>query len=141
MFALGSTLACFSDLWSSRRVLSAIALVAAFTVLHFFGPSVIKSQALMFMIAALGVVWGTACTPVLHRAGRFGDFSYGLYIYAFPVQQLVVWASANQLGFPVALAITLMSTLTLAALSWHWIEKPALSLKPQRMRLPQPAVT
>ncbi|QIL82998.1 acyltransferase [Diaphorobacter sp. HDW4A] len=140
MFTLGSSLACFRELWSSHRVLTAIIVTAAFTALHFFGPSVVKGQALLFIVASLGVIWGTACTPVLHHAGRFGDFSYGLYIYAFPIQQLVVWAFSNRLDYPAALTLTLIGTLTLAVLSWHFVERPALSLKPQRRPLTQPAV-
>jgi peptidoglycan/LPS O-acetylase OafA/YrhL len=58
--------------------------------------------------------------------------SYGLYIYAFPVQQLLVTLGAQQWGFSPALAVTITTSLTLAALSWHCVEKPALSFKPQR---------
>lgn len=28
--------------------------------------------------------------PVLRRFGRFGDFSFGAYIYAFPIQQAIM---------------------------------------------------
>ena len=61
-----------------------------------------------------------------------GDFSYGIYLYAFPVQQLLY------LWFPVFfhsplrlfVAATLL-TVPLAFLSWHLVEKPALALKPR----------
>lgn len=132
MFAIGSSLACLRSFWITRRVIAAIVIVLAMWALREFGPSVMAGQTPLMTAAALAVIWGTACTPVLHRAGRFGDFSYGMYIYAFPVQQLVVWTFRNQLGFNTAISLTIVGTLILAALSWHLVEKPALSFKPRR---------
>ena len=57
------------------------------------------------------------------------DLSYGVYIYGFPVHQFLVicgLASLNPVLFSV-LATTV--ALPLAALSWFWVEKPAMSLK------------
>lgn len=56
------------------------------------------------------------------------DYSYGIYIYAFPVQQLVEHLMPEMGWFENAL-LSLLITLPFAALSWHVIEKPALSLK------------
>ena len=59
------------------------------------------------------------------------DYSYGIYIYAFPVQQTLVsfWP---EMALPAYLLSTLVITVALAALSWHFVEKPALKLKPFR---------
>ena len=132
MFAIGSSLACLRSVWISRRLIAAIVIALAMLALRSYGPSVMAGQTPLMTAAALAVIWGTACTPVLHRFGRFGDFSYGMYIYAFPVQQLVVWASGNRLEFSTALSLTLVCTLVLAAMSWHLVEKPALAFKPRR---------
>lgn len=53
------------------------------------------------------------------------DFSYGLYIYAFPVQQVL--AEQGRLNF----ALSVACTLPLAAASWFLVERPALRLKPR----------
>ena len=132
MFALGASLACWRAVWLPRRLLTAAVLVALLLLLRLAGPALIAGQVPLLILATLGVIWGTASTPVLHRAGRWGDFSYGLYIYAFPVQQLIVWAYANQLGFATALGLSPGGALLLAALSWHLLEKPALAFKPRR---------
>ena len=59
------------------------------------------------------------------------DYSYGIYIYAFPVQQTLAsfWP---QMPLHTYLLSTLVITVALAATSWHFVEKPALKLKPFR---------
>jgi peptidoglycan/LPS O-acetylase OafA/YrhL len=60
---------------------------------------------------------------------RHGDFSYGVYIYAFPVQQLVTALLGGRTVWWVNAALSLPGVVALAALSWHLVEKPALRLK------------
>ncbi|MFT7712298.1 acyltransferase family protein [Clavibacter tessellarius] len=57
------------------------------------------------------------------------DISYGVYIYGFPVQQLLVTAGAGALGVPFFAVVSLLATLPLAAGSWFLVEKPALRFK------------
>ena len=74
----------------------------------------------------------------MHDFGRHGDLSYGLYLYAWPVQMLIVQFflySFSPLEHFAALglfAAAWLLTLPLAALSWHFVEKPFLRLKPRR---------
>jgi len=64
-------------------------------------------------------------------AARFGDLSYGLYIYGWPVEQTVLYLRPGT--SPLTLfAIALPVTAVLALLSWHLLEKRALRLKPRR---------
>lgn len=98
--------------------------------------------ALVAPSAAIPLLWlvlpyvvlsvGLASTPGVRRAARFGDLSYGLYLWAFPVQQLVVLFFGV---LPLALDIPLVAVLTalLALGSWHLLEKRALDA---RLRLP-----
>lgn len=73
-----------------------------------------------------------AATPGLRAAGRFGDLSYGIYIYAFPVQQTLIWTLRDRMPWSALLLLTLATTLALAFASWHLVEKRALRLKPRR---------
>jgi peptidoglycan/LPS O-acetylase OafA/YrhL len=59
---------------------------------------------------------------------KLGDCSYGLYIYAFPIQQLIIhyYTGASILEVTVYSSIF---TLILALISWHFVEKKALSYK------------
>ena len=64
----------------------------------------------------------------LRAYNRVGDYSYGIYIYAFPCEQIgsALW---NEIS-PVALiAISFPVTLALAVLSWHFVESWALSYR------------
>jgi len=82
----------------------------------------------MFGLAlGYGSLW-FAYTPPLHGFERLGDYSYGLYLWGFPIQQLV----ALQMGQPTPMQIFAWSmpiTALVAVASWHLIEKPALGFK------------
>ncbi|HEV7580602.1 MAG TPA: acyltransferase, partial [Mycobacterium sp.] len=62
------------------------------------------------------------------------DVSYGTYIYAFPIQQLLAVCGLASLNPFLFFAIATAATLPLAALSWFVVEKPALSLKSRLKR-------
>lgn len=64
---------------------------------------------------------------------RLGDYSYGTYLYAFPVQQVLA-AQVPGIGLIGMLGAALAISLVLAVLSWHGLEKRALRLKPGRKR-------
>jgi peptidoglycan/LPS O-acetylase OafA/YrhL len=63
-------------------------------------------------------------------AAHFGDLSYGLYIYGWPVEQTVLYLRPGT--GPVALfVIAFAVTATVAFFSWHLVEKRALRWKPR----------
>ncbi len=61
-----------------------------------------------------------------HGVEKWGDFSYGIYIYAFPLQQLLAAAGAQRLGFTAYLAASVALAVLAGVASWRWIEAPAL---------------
>jgi peptidoglycan/LPS O-acetylase OafA/YrhL len=77
------------------------------------------TPAWIFGLPALVIMLGNLKTVRLPA-----DASYGLYIYAFPLQQIL--AGAGHLSFLTALAVTLPFALA----SWFLVEKPALRFKP-----------
>jgi peptidoglycan/LPS O-acetylase OafA/YrhL len=64
----------------------------------------------------------------LHHFGKRGDFSYGLYVFAFPIQQVFAQYAGLRSPF-LNFALSYPLALGCAVLSWHFIEKPALALK------------
>jgi len=62
----------------------------------------------------------------LNQLGKIGDFSYGMYIYAFPMQQLIILLTANSLSVPALIVLSIACTMPFAIASWFLIEKRAL---------------
>lgn len=63
--------------------------------------------------------------------GRIGDFSYGVYLFAFPIQQLAVVLMGPGTSSLSLFAIVMPAILLVAAVSWHCVEKPSLRMKPR----------
>jgi peptidoglycan/LPS O-acetylase OafA/YrhL len=76
--------------------------------------------------------WLAYRTPFLNIDERIGDCSYGIYIYAFPIQQLTAFLTPS--GTPYTnMIISTAVVIPMALLSWKYIEKPALALKGRRL--------
>jgi len=123
-FFLGGALFVFSEKvrlhWLGVVGLAALAAVTSQTVIAEF----------TFRLAlAYGVIW-TALIPggALRGFNRLGDYSYGLYILCWPIQQTIVML-IPAIAAPALFALSFPITLGLAALSWHLVEHPALKRK------------
>lgn len=79
-----------------------------------------------FLAYALVTAGALIRVPRLHLGN---DISYGLYIYAFPVQQLLIVAGLGALVWWRFAALAGVIAAVLAALSWFVVEKPAMKLK------------
>lgn len=71
---------------------------------------------------------GTIDFGWLGRAAQKTDLSYGVYIYAAPIQQAVLqfWPGIHPLELS---AVALVLSFYAAFVSWHVIEKPAMALR------------
>lgn len=68
----------------------------------------------------------------IRRYNQLGDYSYGIYIYAFPVQQSVA-ALIPGISPPQMILVSTPVTILLATLSWHLLERRCLKLKAQNI--------
>jgi peptidoglycan/LPS O-acetylase OafA/YrhL len=58
------------------------------------------------------------------------DYSYGFYLYAFPIQQLFFTYYQNHfLNFYLSIFLSFICAFVCAIMSWHFVEKPCLNLK------------
>jgi peptidoglycan/LPS O-acetylase OafA/YrhL len=73
--------------------------------------------------------------PVI-PAARFGDLSYGLYIYGWPVTATIMYASGGTASWRQLFLLSLPAALGVAWLSWRFVEEPLLRLKSPRNRTP-----
>ena len=126
LFLIGACLNCFRDVWKPWQRQAVLVLLCV-TLSDVLGGS---TRLLTFVfLPFLVIAFGDTSTPFVRRFGRYGDFSYGIYIYAWPVQQAIVSVTQNQLTVFQGLVASGTFALTLAFLSWHLVEAPALRLK------------
>lgn len=64
----------------------------------------------------------------LRHYNRMGDYSYGTYLYAFPLQGLMVWLVGPMTPM-LNILLALPLTIVFAIASWHIIEQPTLRLR------------
>ncbi len=88
---------------------------------------------LFYLVYALGIAYILMCIAYLpggwvRRFNRQGDYSYGIYIYGFTMQQSIM-AVAGELTPVQLFGYAAIATLSMAFLSWHLVEKQALKLK------------
>lgn len=118
------------------RIPASLGLAGGVLLMAWIAPwPVIAEHAAIAGYVAL-VLWVGLIAPRLPSAERWlGDPSYGIYIYAFPIQQIcVMWFGADRPWLLVLLAGPLALLVGMA--SWRWIEAPALALKNAPMSLP-----
>jgi len=68
---------------------------------------------------------GLAYLPLLRplNLGRFGDFSYGTYLYAFPIQQLLVKYAGGTMAPIKLFLLAAPISVGVGALSWFLVER------------------
>lgn len=71
----------------------------------------------------------------LFNFGRI-DISYGIFLYAFPIQQFIIYFAGSSIPVWLHLLLTMCITVPLAWLSWKYIEYPCLKLKRYFTRKP-----
>ncbi len=59
-----------------------------------------------------------------------GDFSYGTYLYAFPIQQILFATWGHALSFPIFIVLSMALSLLAGLCSWHAVEKHFIRRSP-----------
>ncbi|MGR6087513.1 MAG: acyltransferase family protein [Arcticibacter sp.] len=98
------------------------------------GLSLIKTGLLpqtMFAFILPFLVFALAFSKKVNMrdVGKYGDFSYGFYLYAFPVQQLIVYLFRTEINVFSMIVLSAACTFPFAFLSWRLVEKPCLNLR------------
>lgn len=134
MFSAGAFLFQWQDKIPARWSLVAVSMVIV------AAASVLPNYRL---VAAIPLAYAIIVSGALIRNKRLRldtDLSYGTYVYAFPLQQLMVIGGFMWLNPFVFFGISTIATLPLAAASWFWVEKPARALKHRfKQKPPTPA--
>lgn len=128
MFSAGALLYQWRDVIPARWSLVAVCVVIVLVAGQLPDYRVVAALPLAYAVVVSG--------SLLHNRRLWfrTDLSYGMYIYAYPVQQLLAvlgLLSLNPVVFCLAVAA---ATVPLAAASWFLVEKPARALKTRLKR-------
>ncbi|MCU1441446.1 MAG: Acyltransferase family protein [Rhodoglobus sp.] len=124
-FLCGSVIAVYSKqiLFDDRLgILAGLVLIFS---LRYGGFSTIGTAAGAYFVLYLGA----RLPKKVHWIGAKNDYSYGVYIYGFLVQQVTAYLGWYKLGYLPYTLIALAISLGCAWLSWHLVEKHAMALK------------
>lgn len=109
-----------------------VALVCAYFMVSTRGLIYLASLPITYCVIYAGMQ-RVPLPPLLNG----GDYSYGIYLFNFPIQQSVVHFFPAVREWWLLLLISVPLTVMFSATSWHYIEKPALALK--RRMIPRAA--
>ena len=125
-FLAGSLYAACEPLSERARLLFLLVPAGLVT----FGLSPDFARAGIVLLLTLAVIELGKSPLLFSRAyRRVGDLSYGTYLYAYPVQNLVTSRLFDGHNLALVVAVSLVLILGLAYLSWCLVERPALRLK------------
>lgn len=122
-FAAGAILYCYRDRIPFSGALATVSMLAVVGSVLTSTFQALAGLPVAYLMMYLGVV-----LPFREFA-KDNDLSYGMYIYAFPVQQLLAMTIAPYVpvgGFAIA---SIAATLPFAWASWVLVERPAMRLK------------
>ena len=121
-FFLGASVSLVSDRLTLRASSVAILFLSAA-----IAQGTIAYEFVLQIALAYGIFW-FALVPggAIRRFNELGDYSYGLYIFAWPIQQTTFLLAPNIAPHEMFVLVTPIILLAAAA-SWHWVEQPALA--------------
>ena len=117
-FVSGAMLYYFYDTFKKKSF--EILLVASVILyIHYF---FINIYLLYPMALTIVIIYFATQFKYLGEFGKYGDISYGLYIWHFPIIQLFIYYHLFD-NLILGLILLIVSLLTISLLSWHFIEK------------------
>ena len=110
----------FDKFCSNIRWIFPIGLILYIASSRFHVPYLLYIEPLSFAIVIIGIAY--FCKP-LNFLQKYDNISYGLYLYHFPVIQILVHFHLDKYNIYMTFILTLLITITLSLLSWFMIEK------------------
>ena len=123
-FLVGVTIQRYGDIIPWNFFLACFSAVAMFAFLYLPNGSYFVALPGGYLTVYLGLT-----NPRKIAILRGADFSYGLYLYGFAIQQAIARIFPWSHQWYINLALSLPLAAAFAALSWNLIEKPALRLR------------
>jgi peptidoglycan/LPS O-acetylase OafA/YrhL len=125
LFFGAGALQCLAARVPLRGPLALLALAALVAAMAWGGAwHALYAPALSYLVVWAALVPG----GLLRLYNRLGDYSYGFYLWQFPLQQWIVLRRPETTQ-PELILLSAPAALAVAALSWHFVESPALAWK------------
>ena len=107
------------------RIALAVAFVVYLTI-GFEAAALLSCFLVMYLTIYAGLL-AIPRIPVLQRKGA--DYSYGIYLYGYPIQQSLVLFFPELRSWWLLFPVCAVLTTLFAMASWRWVERPFLDLK------------
>jgi peptidoglycan/LPS O-acetylase OafA/YrhL len=124
-FLMGSLACLFKDKIYINKEITMIGIFILFISMYYGGFKP------LFAIFGSYIIMYFAFLPksIFSSITKYGDFSYGVYLYAFPIQQTVTYFYGGKTTVWINFLISVPVTFMFAIASWYLVEKNSLKLK------------
>jgi peptidoglycan/LPS O-acetylase OafA/YrhL len=123
-FLCGVVIYTYRDKLPTSGLLTTAAIVFAWIMLSFTATAYVSSFVVAYATVGLGLL-----NPKRLSIIESGDYSYGIYLYAFPIQQTYSFLFPAHRVWYLNILFALPIASLFAAFSWHAIEKHFLKLR------------
>ncbi|MDG4839724.1 acyltransferase [Micromonospora sp. WMMD967] len=130
LFLLGAAARLYAHRVPMNRELAVLASVVLVGSLWLGGFFAVGLPAFAYLVLFAAVALPKRWSAI----SRTNDYTYGLYIYGFPVQQMIALFGGARFGMVGYILLSLLGALVFAMLSWHLVERPALGFKAGSVR-------
>ena len=111
---------------NNRKIKYLVLLFLFFTILLTIKLEVYNSFKHLFLTLFI-LLFGLMSFYPINNLHKIGDYSYGIYIYSFPIQQTLMYYFKFSTGKLICYSVLI--SLLFGVLSWFFVEKKLLAFK------------
>ncbi len=117
-----------------NKIISYKKLIVIPALLVFITEAIIGIEILTPFAMAILILYIAYSIPILNNFSRYGDISYGIFVFHFPIFKIMVSLGIYDI-MPVwaAFFCMIICVVVVGFLSWHFIEKPILNRNPKKI--------
>jgi peptidoglycan/LPS O-acetylase OafA/YrhL len=109
-------------LWTKSRAILGLAI----SILFLFSKTF--SEPALCVFGGYSILYFAQSSRVMFKFNRWPDISYGIYLYAWPINKVLLWYQPDMNLFVLTVTVFLIS-IAAGIISWYAIEKPFLKFK------------
>jgi peptidoglycan/LPS O-acetylase OafA/YrhL len=110
----------------NKNLIKYIVISFLFCLVSVIYPAFVFLQLFAFPVFIISIA---QIKCILNKAGKYGDFTYGIYVFSFPIQQMLNSVKLVKENPYKLFFLTIIIVVPLSVLSWHLVEKKFLRLK------------